>query len=86
MPGRFSHGKDYFANFGVYNFDDTKLVVEIDKLKINGFEVFRILKEEYHIQSELSETYSILFLFALGSKHEPLAHLKVIHRNVFWFS
>jgi len=70
IPGFKAHGKDYFANFGVYNFDDTKLVVEIDKLKINGFEVFRILKEEYHIQSELSETYSILFLFALGSKHE----------------
>jgi Arginine/lysine/ornithine decarboxylases len=70
IPGFKAHGADYFKSLGVYAFDDTKLIVEIDKLKINGFECFNILKDEYHIQPELSETYAILFLFALGTKHE----------------
>jgi len=70
IPGFKAHGADYFKKLGVYNFDDTKLIVEVDKLSINGFETFRVLKDEYHIQPELSETYAILFLFALGTRHE----------------
>lgn len=68
IPGFKAHGKDYFLAKGVYAFDESKLIVEVDKLKINGFEVFRILKDKYHVQGELSETYALLFLFAIGMK------------------
>lgn len=70
IPGFKAHGKDYFLNKGAYAFDESKLIVEVDKLKINGFEVFRILKDRYHVQGELSETYTLLFLFAIGMKKE----------------
>lgn len=68
IPGFKCRGKDYFMKMGIFDFDETKLIVEVDKLKVNGFEVFRLLKDEYHIQPELSETYALLFLFALGTK------------------
>jgi len=68
IPGFKAHGKDYFMDKGMFNFDETKLIVEVDKLTIDGFEVFRLLKDKYHIQPELSETYALLFLFAIGTK------------------
>ena len=70
IPGFKAHGKDYFLKKGAFNFDESKLIVEVDKLKINGFEVFRILKDKYHVQGELSETYALLYLFAVGMKKE----------------
>lgn len=70
IPGFKAHGKDYFLERGVYDFDESKLIVEVDHLDINGFEVFRLLKDQYHIQPELSETYVLLFLFALGTRHK----------------
>ncbi|MFA6667430.1 MAG: aminotransferase class I/II-fold pyridoxal phosphate-dependent enzyme [Bacilli bacterium] len=68
IPGFMAHDKAYFLKKGVYDFDETKLIVEVDKLTINGFEVFRLLKDKYHVQPELSETYALLFLFAVGTK------------------
>jgi len=67
IKGFKAHGKDYFLKKGSYGYDETKVVIEIDKLLINGFEVYKILKDKYHIQIELAETYVLLLLFTIGS-------------------
>jgi lysine decarboxylase len=72
IPGFKPHSKDYFTKQGIYDFDETKLVIEIDKLTINGFEVYKILKDKYHIQIELAETYVLLCLFTVGTKHKDI--------------
>ena len=70
IPGFRCLGREYFQATGIYDYDKTKVVVEVDGLTINGFEVFRILKDKLHVQPELSETYALLFLFGIGLKHE----------------
>jgi len=59
--------KEYFLNNREYNFDTTKLVVSISDLSINGFNVYKILQSEYHIQIELAEDRAFLCLFTIGS-------------------
>ncbi len=65
-------GKDYFKRNGAFNYDETKVVVELDNLSLTGFELYKILKDRYHIQIELGETYVFLLLFTIGSKKEDV--------------
>ena len=75
IDGFIAHSKDYFVSKGSFSFDETKLVVEIDKLSINGFDVYKLLKDDYHIQIELAETYCLLLLFTIGSKKKDIFRL-----------
>ena len=59
--------KDHFIERGCYDYDETKLVIKLDHLDINGFELYRLLKEKYEIQVELAETYVIMGILAIGS-------------------
>ena len=76
IPGFIAHSKDYFVKeCGAYNYDETKLCVEIDKLTISGFELYKILKDKYKIQIELAEAYVFLLLFTIGSTQKDLDRL-----------
>ena len=59
--------KEHFIEKGCFDYDETKLVIKLDHLDINGFELYHLLKDEYDIQVELAETYVILGILALGS-------------------
>jgi len=67
--------KQYFLNNGAYDFDKTKLVIRLEKLSINGFQVYKILQKQYHIQIELAETNVLLCLFTIGSKQDDVNRL-----------
>lgn len=67
--------KDYFLKNGAYDFDRTKLVIRLEKLSINGFNVYKILQKQYHIQIELAETNVLLCLFTIGSKQSDVTRL-----------
>ena len=75
VPGFIAHDKEYFLKQGSYSYDETKLVVEIDRLTISGFDVYKILKDKYKIQIELAETYVFLLLFTVGSKLSDVDYL-----------
>ena len=68
IKGFKAHGGEYFIKNGVFGYDNTKLCVEVNQLTINGFDVYRLLKDKYHIQIELAETYVLLCLFTIGTK------------------
>ncbi len=68
IPGFIATGRDYFLQHGVYDYDDTKLVIELDSINLTGFELYNKLKDDYHIQMELAEAYTILGIIAIGSK------------------
>lgn len=67
--------KDHFLAHGCYDYDETKLVIELDHIDLNGFEVYHLLKEKYGVQMELAETYVLLGIFAIGTKKEHVDHL-----------
>lgn len=75
IPGFIVRGKDYFKASGSFNYDKTKLLIELDHLDINGYEVYRLLNTRYHVQVELAETYVILCILALGNTD---AHLNAL--------
>ena len=61
-----------FRDNGAYNYDKTKVAVELDNLTINGFELYKILHDEYHIQLELAETYVFLLIISFASKKSDI--------------
>lgn len=64
--------KDHFLKHGCFDYDDTKLVLKLEHLDINGFELYHILKDEYNIQVELAETYVVMGILAIGSNKQQL--------------
>jgi lysine decarboxylase len=75
IPGFIDEGKAHFLAHGAYNYDESKLVIGVDHLDINGFDLYHILKEKYDVQMELAETYAVLGIFAIGTKPEHVEHL-----------
>ncbi len=75
IPGFKARGREYFINQGSYAYDCTKLVIELESLTINGFELYNILKDEYNVQMELAEQYVVLAILAIGTKKEHLDNL-----------
>ncbi len=67
IPGFIPCDKEHFISKGCFDYDDTKLVIKLDHLDINGFELYQLLKHEYNIQIELAETYVIMGVLALGN-------------------
>ncbi|HCX03153.1 MAG TPA: arginine decarboxylase [Clostridiales bacterium] len=59
-------GTEIIGKPGVFNFDETKLVVNSCNLGITGFELSDILRDEYNIQVELGDSYNILAVVSLG--------------------
>jgi lysine decarboxylase len=68
-------GVSHFKEHLQFDFDRTKLVIELDDLTINGFKLYQILKDEYEIQMELAETYAILAIISVASKKEHIDRL-----------
>ena len=64
--------KDHFLNRECFDYDETKLVVKLDHLDLNGFDVYQLLKKKYGIQIELAETYVIMGVLAIGNSHAQM--------------
>ena len=82
IPGFKARGREYFINQGSYAYDCTKLVIELESLTINGFELYNILKDEYNVQMELAEQYVVLAILAIGTKKEHLINLINALKNI----
>ena len=85
--------KAYFMSNGAYDYDSSKFVIAIDKLDIDGFDLYRLLIDEYKVQVELAETYEIMCVFAIGTKKKHVDALvealkdisaKHYHKNIVY--
>ncbi len=56
---------DEYLNVLKEEFDQMRLVIKIDKLKISGFELYDILRDEYNIQIELGENNLVLLIISI---------------------
>jgi len=64
--------RNHFIEHGCFNMDDTKLVIKLEHLDINGFGLFHLLNEKYNIQIELAETYVVMGILAIGSDKKQI--------------
>ena len=68
IPGFRVAGREHFLKHGAYDYDESKVVIELDKLDIDGFDLYYLAKKDYDVQFELAETYAVLLIFAVGSR------------------
>ncbi|SHH97307.1 aminotransferase class I/II-fold pyridoxal phosphate-dependent enzyme [Clostridium grantii] len=64
--GLYAFGKELIGTPGVYDFDETKLGINVAGIGLTGFEVYDILREEYEIQVELADVYNIMAIVSIG--------------------
>ncbi len=85
IPGFINEDKNHFLAHGAYDYDETKLVIGLDHLDLDGFELYHLLKEKYEVQMELAEPNEVLAIFSIGTKKKHvdqlLAALKDISKN-----
>lgn len=75
IPGVYSFGEEILGKGGVFAFDPTKLSISVKEMGITGFELERILIEEYNIQMELSDFYNALGVITFGDSKESIDKL-----------
>lgn len=75
IQGLYAFGKELIGTPGVFNFDETKLGVNVRKLGLTGFEVYDILRDEYNIQTELGDMYNVLAIISLGDTEKSVGAL-----------
>lgn len=72
IPGFYVADEEHFFRYSGMAHDATKLVIGLDKLRINGFQLYREIFQRFHIQFELAETYAVLCILSIGSKKEHI--------------
>jgi arginine/lysine/ornithine decarboxylase len=75
VPGIKVFSEDYINGEGVFDVDETKLVVKVNGLGFSGFEVYDIMKKDYNIQLELGETYVVLAVVGVGDTESSIEKL-----------
>lgn len=75
-------GKEHFISRGCYDYDETKLVIKLEHLDLNGFDLFYMLQNEYKIQIELAETYVIMAILAIGTTKESIQKLVAALKDI----
>lgn len=75
-------GKEHFKSRGCYDYDETKLVIKLEHLDINGFDVYQMLQRDYKIQIELAETYVIMAILAIGTSKETIQKLVAALKDI----
>lgn len=75
IKGLYAFGKELIGDPGVYNFDETKLGINVSGLGMSGFRAYDLLRDEYNIQMELGDAYNILGILSVGDTVESIQAL-----------
>lgn len=82
MPGLSVLTRNNIDGAGIYDYDETKIVVRVNDLGCNGFEIYDLLKRDYNIQAELAETYVVLFIASIGDDSTTIKKLTEALREI----
>jgi arginine/lysine/ornithine decarboxylase len=75
IDGMHAFGVELIGNPGVYNFDETKLGINVSGIGHTGIEAYDILREKYGVQMELGDAHNILGIVSTGDTRENLERL-----------
>jgi arginine decarboxylase len=75
IEGLYAFGKELIGTPGVYDFDETKLGINVSRLGYTGYEMEAKLRIEYNIQIELSDMCNILAIISIGDSEESVTSL-----------
>ncbi|GIM27611.1 arginine decarboxylase [Clostridium polyendosporum] len=66
INGLYAFGKELIGTPGCYDFDETKIGVNLKDIGLTGYYVESVLRKDYNIQIELSDLYNILGIISIG--------------------
>jgi arginine decarboxylase len=75
IPGLYCVGREILETSATFALDPTKLTISVKDLGITGYDVERMLREEYNIEVELSDLYNILCIVSWGDNLSDLQSL-----------
>ncbi|MEG6572452.1 aminotransferase class I/II-fold pyridoxal phosphate-dependent enzyme [[Clostridium] cellulosi] len=87
IEGLYAFGRELIGTPGCFDFDETKLGINVRKLGYTGYQMERKLREGYNIQVEMADLYNVLALVTLGDSESNLdalvSALKDIARKTY---
>ncbi len=75
IPGLYCLGKELIGKPGVYNIDPTRLTITVKKTNYTGYEVARILQEQYKIKIEMADLFNIVVIISIGDSEQDIDYL-----------
>ncbi len=76
IPGLYCFGPEIIGSTSSrFDFDPTKLCINVKELGITGIDMEKMLREEFNIEVELSDLYNILCIISLGDVEEEVDYL-----------
>lgn len=75
IKGLYAFGSELAGRPGVWDFDETKMGVNVNRIGLTGYEVEKILRNEYNIQIEMSDFGNILAIISVGDTKERIETL-----------
>ncbi len=78
IKGIHVYGKEYIKqrnNSGVYDLDETKLVIDVRCLGLYGYDVYKLIRQRSNVQLELGEVSVVLAIISPGTTKEQIDRL-----------
>lgn len=72
IPLLTTFGKEWVGREGIAGLDLTKVTISCRKLGLSGYQMEKVLREEYGIQVEMSDLYNILLLVTSGNTYKDI--------------
>lgn len=75
IEGVYAFGKEWVGTPGCFDFDETKLSINVRELGLTGYQMESLLRKKYNIQVEFGDIYNILSVISLGHNENDLKAL-----------
>lgn len=82
IDGFYCIGREIIGRDGIYNFDITKLTINVYNLGLTGYQVAAILSKEYGIQVESADLYNVLALVTIGNNKNDIEEFVSALRSI----
>ncbi|MCR5738354.1 MAG: aminotransferase class I/II-fold pyridoxal phosphate-dependent enzyme [Lachnospiraceae bacterium] len=75
IEGYYAFGSELINGRSVFDFDETKLVINTRGIGLTGIEVYDLLREEYDIQMEFGDLSNVLAYISIGDRLQEIERL-----------
>lgn len=82
INGLYAFGKELVGTPGSYDFDETKLGINVNSIGFTGYQMESLLRKDYNIQVELSDIYNILAIISLGDRRQDVESLVAALKDI----
>lgn len=82
IEGLYCVGREILRDSATFALDPTKLTISVRQLGVRGYDVERMLREEFNIEVELSDLYNILCIISWGDEERDIDRLVDALRDI----